>query len=186
MGHRSDTIVDAIKLYFHNRSFRKTSSQMSIPKSTIHSWVTNLHTKINKNHKRQVRKRSRKRVESYESIIRELTDRPFHTEKYGTSRPGGSVNKQVVILYGDWGRRPNLKTWNIRHLLLELDCEGFFTGSKKISSHWQSERRLHHRLIRTLWDRYQRPGEFMPFYVKTLTTVMRYDIPEESIGVEMF
>jgi len=30
-------------------------------------------------------------------------------EKYGNRRPESKVNKQVVILYGDWGRRPNLK-----------------------------------------------------------------------------
>ena len=96
------TVVEAIRCYFKLDSFRKASQRTSVPKSTIHLWVSRLKATANRKKKsRQILRRRRyKRCELYNQVVAELTSQPFHTVRslkvaLRTSLSAASVSRAI-------------------------------------------------------------------------------------------
>ena len=76
-------ILDAISSYFSCHSFRKAALQTSIPKSTLHFWVSKLRSFFDHNFKKRhaLHRRTKKREQIYLAVSHELQKQPFYTLK---------------------------------------------------------------------------------------------------------
>ena len=102
MVYEKHIVVDAIRCYFKLDSFPKASQITSVPKSTIHLWVSRLKETANRKikNRRMLRHRRSKRLELYDQVIAELTSRPFHTVRslkaaLHTSLSAASVSRAI-------------------------------------------------------------------------------------------
>ena len=77
-------ILDAISSYFSCHSFRKAALQTSIPKSTLHFWVSKLRSFFDHNFKKRhaLHRRTKKREQIYLAVSHELLRRASGSISY--------------------------------------------------------------------------------------------------------
>ena len=109
-------ILKAISSYFSCHSFRKAALKTSIPKSTLHFWVSKLRSFFENGIKKRhvLRKRTRKREQFYLLVSHELQKHPFHTLKtLRDALPPSLSLSSIARIIQDLGFSRKKATWKI-------------------------------------------------------------------------